>query len=119
MRLKHQLPNLMDAFPVNCPHFNHVDFLWSVDVMKQINEPVKEILEKTDDSNWKYLRPNSKKSPPESEIDDRHVPCTTPAEERPPSLLYFIPILDYFIEKFDFKNVKIMAQLMTIKNHWW
>lgn len=119
MRLKRQLPNLMNAFSVNSPHFNHVDFLWSVDVIKLVNEPIKQILEKTDDLHWENLKPNSKMSPSEIGIDDRQASSTIPVEERPPSLLYFIPILDYFMEKFNFLNVKMMAQLATIKNHWW
>lgn len=54
MRLKNQLPKLMDVILIDSPYFNHVDFLWSLNVNKLVNEPVKEILNKTDDINWVY-----------------------------------------------------------------
>lgn len=60
MRLKVQLPQLMDAFAVADPYFNHVDFLWSLNVNQLVNEPVKDILQKTDDPNWTYTGPNSR-----------------------------------------------------------
>jgi hypothetical protein len=57
MKLKAQLPMVMDAFPVKSPYFNHVDFLWSSKVNEQINDPIKEILQKTDDLQWTYTGP--------------------------------------------------------------
>lgn len=48
---------VVDAFPVKSPYFNHVDFLWSSNVVEQINNPVKEILQKTDDFSWTYTGP--------------------------------------------------------------
>lgn len=57
MKLKAQLPKVMNTIPVNNPHFNHVDFLWSINVKQQVNNPVKEILRNTDDMEWKYLGP--------------------------------------------------------------
>jgi len=57
MKLKAQLPMVMDAFPAKSPYFNHVDFLWSSRVVEQINDPVKEILQKTDDLGWTYTGP--------------------------------------------------------------
>ncbi|XP_060863539.1 lipase 3-like isoform X1 [Metopolophium dirhodum] len=57
MKLKAQLPMVVDAFPAKSPYFNHVDFLWSSRVAEQINDPVKEILQKTDDLGWTYTGP--------------------------------------------------------------
>ncbi|VVC24411.1 Partial AB-hydrolase lipase domain,Alpha/Beta hydrolase fold [Cinara cedri] len=57
-KLKDQLPKLMDFFPVDNPYCNHVDLLWSKDVTIKINNPVKEILLKTDDMDWIYPGPN-------------------------------------------------------------
>jgi len=54
MKLKAQLPMVVDAFPAKSPYFNHVDFLWSTSVAEQINNPVKEILQKTDHLGWTY-----------------------------------------------------------------
>jgi len=57
MKLKAQLPMVVDAFPAKSPYFNHVDFLWSSKVNEHVNEPVKEILQKTDDLGWTYTGP--------------------------------------------------------------
>lgn len=54
MKLKAQLPMVVDSFPAKSPYFNHVDFLWSTNVTEQINDPVKEILQKTDRLGWTY-----------------------------------------------------------------
>ncbi|XP_022181050.1 lipase 3-like [Myzus persicae] len=59
MRLKSQLPKLMDFVPVDSPRCNHVDFLWSLDVTKQVNLKVTEILQKTDHAAWEYTGPPS------------------------------------------------------------
>jgi len=59
MRLKSQLPKLMDFVPVDSPRCNHVDFLWSLDVTKQVNAKVTEILLKTDHADWEYTGPPS------------------------------------------------------------
>lgn len=65
MRLKAQLPKLVDVILVKNPYCNHVDFLWSLKVNEHVNNPVKEILKKTDDINWEYLGPS-----PFTAIDD-------------------------------------------------
>ncbi|XP_025198683.1 lipase 3-like [Melanaphis sacchari] len=57
MRLKSQLPKLIDVVPVDSPRCNHVDFLWSFDVTKKVNEQVTEILQKTDHADWEYTGP--------------------------------------------------------------
>lgn len=54
MRLKAQLPKLLDVILVKNVYCNHVDFLWSLKVNEHINDPVKEILQKTDNIDWKY-----------------------------------------------------------------
>lgn len=57
MRLKSQLPKLMDVVPVDSPRCNHVDFLWSLDVTKRVNVNVTDILQKTDHADWEYTGP--------------------------------------------------------------
>lgn len=54
MRLKSQLPKLVDVVPVDSSRCNHVDFLWSLDVTKQVNVKVTEILQKTDHPDWEF-----------------------------------------------------------------
>jgi len=58
MKLKSQLPRLMDAVMIDNPYFNHLDFMWSIEVNERVNDPIKEILRKTDDMDWKYSGPN-------------------------------------------------------------
>lgn len=45
-RLRRQLPNVMDVIEVDDKYFNHADFVYSKTVTKDINNPVKEILQK-------------------------------------------------------------------------
>jgi len=59
MKLKSQLPRLIDAVMIDNPYFNHVDFLWSTEVNKRVNDPIKETLRKTDSVDWKYSGPNT------------------------------------------------------------
>lgn len=61
MRLKSQLPRLIDAVMIDNPYCNHVDFMWSLKVNEHVNDPVKETLRKTDDVDWKYSGPNPSK----------------------------------------------------------
>lgn len=58
MRLKAQLPRLVDVIRVNNPYCNHVDMLWSLKVNEHVNEPAMGILRKTDDPGWVYTGPN-------------------------------------------------------------
>lgn len=58
MKLKTQLPKLMDVILVNNSNCNHLDFLASLKVNEHINNPIKEILHKTDDTKWIYSGPN-------------------------------------------------------------
>lgn len=58
MRLKDQLPKIMAIFPAKNPYCNHVDFLWSLTVNEDINDPVSKILETTDNQSWVYKKPN-------------------------------------------------------------
>ncbi|KAL4143880.1 hypothetical protein QTP88_006135 [Uroleucon formosanum] len=57
MKLKAKLPMVLDSFPAKSRYFNHVDFLYSTNVNQEINDPVKEILQKTDDLDWTYTGP--------------------------------------------------------------
>ncbi|XP_015376411.1 PREDICTED: lipase 3-like isoform X1 [Diuraphis noxia] len=77
LKLKAQLPMVVDAFPAKSPYFNHVDFLWSSRVVEQINDPVKEILQKTDDLGWTYTGPAANSSAVA-------VDAIVPAINRPP-----------------------------------
>lgn len=54
MRLRDQLPKMMDAVLVNNSYCNHLDFVASLKVNEHINDPVKEVLRKTDASDWVY-----------------------------------------------------------------
>lgn len=58
MRLKAQLPKLLDVILVNNSYCNHLDFLASLKVNEHINDPVKKILQTTDSVDWKYSGPN-------------------------------------------------------------
>lgn len=66
MRLKNQLPKLMDVILIDNPYFNHVDFLWSLNVNKLVNDPVKKTLNKTDDINWVFSGLNPSMASPEN-----------------------------------------------------
>lgn len=66
MKLKSQLPKLMDVVLIDNPYFNHFDFLWNLKVNKFVNDPVKKILNKTDDIDWVYSGPNSNMISPEN-----------------------------------------------------
>lgn len=81
MRLKLQLPKLMDFVPVDSPHCNHVDFLWNTNVTKQVNVKVTEILQKTDHADWEYTGPPAGSSADIHGTNDNHGPTT----KRPPS----------------------------------
>ncbi|XP_008186492.2 lipase 3-like [Acyrthosiphon pisum] len=58
MKLKSQLPRLIDAVMIDNPYFNHLDFMWSTEVNERVNDPIKETLRKTDDMDWEYSGPN-------------------------------------------------------------
>lgn len=58
MKLKDQLPKLMNFIPVDNPYCNHVDLLWSKHVTTNVNDPVKEILKNADVMSWIYPGPN-------------------------------------------------------------
>lgn len=97
MKLKNQLPKLMDAFPVNNVYCNHVDFLWATNVTEEINDPIKKILHKTDDAHWKYSGPSS------VTIDGNREKTTdlvTPAVY-PTNYQNFVPGLDFIADNID------------------
>jgi len=62
MKLKSQLPRLMDAVMIDNPYFNHLDFMWSIEVNERVNDPIKETLRKTDNMDWEYSGPNISQS---------------------------------------------------------
>lgn len=103
MKLKDQLPKLMDAFPVNNSYCNHVDFLWGLNVKKDVNDPIKGILNTTDDTNWVYTGPNPTMTN-EISTGDKHtkvqITVVRPPQE-PTSILNFVPGLDYFAENLE------------------
>lgn len=98
MRLKAQLPKLMDVFPVNNSYCNHVDFLWSLNVTEKVNDPIKEILNTTDAMDWKYsgLNPTSVNEMNAADLKDNKIPFERPPN--PSNNLNFIPSLDYFVK---------------------
>lgn len=58
MKLKFQLPKLMDIILVNNSYCNHLDFLASLKVNEHVNDPIKNILQKTDSVDWLYSAPS-------------------------------------------------------------
>lgn len=66
MRLKAQLPKMMDAVLVNNSYCNHLDFVASLKVNEHVNEPVKGVLRRTDALDWVYEGPSPSAS------DDSH-----------------------------------------------
>lgn len=49
--LRSKLPNVIDVITPENKLFNHLDFIYSKYVAKEINDPVKVILDKTDVTN--------------------------------------------------------------------
>lgn len=103
MRLKDQLPKVMDTVPVNNPYCNHVDFLWSINVNQHVNNPIKDILRNTDDPGWTYSGPDPTMT---NEIDGGgvRVDAVTPSAGRPANAIDNVdsaPGLEYFAENLD------------------
>ncbi|XP_025198770.1 lipase 3-like isoform X2 [Melanaphis sacchari] len=110
LKLKAQLPMVLDAFPANSPYFNHVDFLWSSNVTEQINNPIKEILLKTDDLAWTYTGPATS-----AVTVDAVVPVDRPpikqTELKPLSgAMNLAPSLEFFAENLDAIIASTMPQ---------
>lgn len=115
MRLKEQLPKLMDAFPVETSYCNHVDFLWSLKVKEHVNDPIKDILQKTDDMSWRYTGPDP--SIVGNEISDsgnRKETYNVVARPlpNPYNELNFTLGLDYILENLDTIIASIMPQIV-------
>lgn len=109
LKLRAQLPMVMDAFPAKSPYFNHVDFLWSTEVTEQINNPIKEILQKTDNLGWTYTGPAATAVPVSAAV---HV-------HRPPNQMQLnlmsgitnlAPGLEFFAENLDAIIASTMPQ---------
>jgi len=73
MKLKSLLPRLIDAVMIDNPYFNHLDFMWSTEVNERVNNPIKELLEKTDDMEWEYSRPNPLRSKDNFNVSDGYI----------------------------------------------
>ncbi|XP_060849224.1 lipase 3-like isoform X1 [Rhopalosiphum padi] len=109
LKLKAQLPMVLDAFPANSPYFNHVDFLWSSSVTEQINNPVKGILQKTDDLGWTYTGPAAN-----AVRGDVAVPVSRPPSQMQlnpvPGAMSLAPSLEFFAENLDAIIASTMPQ---------
>lgn len=102
MRLRDQLPQVMNAFPVDNPYCNHLDFILSVKVNEHVNDPVKEILRKTDAKGWRYSVPRHFAAGSNDTGDYAHKPTNgTTTKLNPTSDPNFVPDLDYFAENLD------------------
>lgn len=53
MKLVFQLPRLISVIPVE-NLYCHVEFMWGINVVERINNPVKRLLRETDDFDWVY-----------------------------------------------------------------
>jgi hypothetical protein len=102
MRLKDQLPQLMDVFSVDNPYCNHVDFLFSVKVNEHVNDPVKGILRKTDAMGWRYSGPSPSAGGSQVTGDCDCAPTNgTTVNPISASDSNLVPDLDYFAENLD------------------
>lgn len=101
MRLKSQLPKLMDVILIDNPYFNHFDFLWNLKVNILINDPVQNILNKTDAIDWVYSGPNHNMISPKNVNSDHNKKEMTNGNDE--KLLNSIDDLKF---KLDFNNNK-------------
>ncbi|VVC24412.1 Partial AB-hydrolase lipase domain,Alpha/Beta hydrolase fold [Cinara cedri] len=116
MRLKVQLPQLMDAIQVNSPYCNHVDLLWSLNVNEQVNNPVKEILQKTDRMDWSYSGPNPSATVVQesnSVGNHRNTDKTVNLLSDPKNTVRLVTGLDFFAENLDTIIASTMPQLLN------
>lgn len=105
MKLKAQLPMVVDAFPAKSPYFNHVDFLWSSNVTEQINDPIKATLQKTDDLGWTYSGPAATATAVavDADVPAGYRPPIQTLQLNPPSggAVDLAPSLEFFAENLD------------------
>ncbi|CAI6367428.1 unnamed protein product [Macrosiphum euphorbiae] len=101
MKLKAQLPMVVDAFPAKSPYFNHVDFLWSSKVNEHVNEPVKEILQKTDDLGWTYTGPAANATAVDAVVPVVSQQPFQVLQLNPLSGAILAPSLEFFAENLD------------------
>ncbi|VVC24410.1 Partial AB-hydrolase lipase domain,Alpha/Beta hydrolase fold [Cinara cedri] len=107
-KLKSQLPKLMDFVLVDNPYCNHLDFMWSINVNSQINDPIKAILKETDVMAWKYTGPR-----PSTTIQETNNDGLSNAVDRMPNSINnmeTLPDLDFFEENLDTIIAKTMPR---------
>ncbi|XP_050061069.1 lipase 3-like isoform X2 [Aphis gossypii] len=109
LKLRAQLPMVLDAFPAKSPYFNHVDFLWSTHVTEQINNPVKEILQKTDNLGWTYTGTAATAVPVNAAVPV-HRPPNQMQLNPVPGIMNLAPGLEFFAENLDAIIASTMPQ---------
>lgn len=109
MKLKAQLPMLLDAFPVDNPYCNHVDFMWSTDVTKLVNDPIRRSLGRTDDPDWEYSEPDPRMKPVQLETVGRNEVCNVSAVADGQN---FELSMDYMLDNLDAIIANTMPQLV-------
>ncbi|KAE9542562.1 hypothetical protein AGLY_002473 [Aphis glycines] len=109
LKLRAQLPMVLDAFPAKSPYFNHVDFLWSTHVTEQINNPVKEILQKTDNLGWTYTGTAATAVPVNAAVPV-HRPQNQMQLNLMPGIMNLAPGLEFFAENLDAIIASTMPQ---------
>jgi len=58
---------------IDNPYFNHLDFIWSTEVNERVNDPIKEMLQKTDNVDWEYSGPNLPQSKDIFNVSDGYI----------------------------------------------
>lgn len=94
--LKSQLPKLMNFILVDNPYCNHLDFIWSINVNSQINDPIKAILKETDDMDWKYTGPSPSTMNQETSND-----ALSNTIDRMPNVINNMDNLEFFEDNLD------------------
>lgn len=109
LKLRAQLPMVLDAFPAKSPYFNHVDFLWSTNVTEQINNPIKEILQKTDNLGWTYTGTAATAVPVNAAVPV-HRPQNQMQLNHMSGFMNLAPSLEFFAENLDAIIASTMPQ---------
>lgn len=98
----------MDFILVDNPYCNHLDFMWSINVNSQINDPIKAILKETDTLDWKYTGPSPSTVIQETNNDE---PSNT-VDRMPNSInnMENLPDMDFFEDNLDTIITKTMPR---------